>query len=92
MLTYCGNWNVTSQKTCLLVNITLFGKGAFVYIICTRIWRWCQSGLGWALKPVMGVFIRGHERHKERKNESRDGNGTSTSQGTPRTAGFHKKS
>ena len=40
----------------------------------------------------MGVFIRGHERHKERKNESRDGNGTSTSQGTPRTAGFHKKS
>lgn len=40
----------------------------------------------------MGVFIRDHERHTERKNEGRDGNDTSTSQGTPRTAGFHKKS
>ena len=39
----------------------------------------------------MGAVIRDHERHTERKKEGRNGNDTCASQGTPRTAGFHRK-
>lgn len=52
--------------------MTLFGKGVLVDIICIRISRLYHSGLGWALKPNMGVLIRDSERHTERNDGGRE--------------------
>ena len=77
------------------MDVTLFGNMVFAGIIkfiCG------PTGLGWALNPLTGVFIRKQceDTEKHTRNMPCEGGGkvcsdASTSQGTRRTARNHRK-
>lgn len=93
-----AGWMVASPKKYVHlepVNVSLFGKRVFMVVMKWKILRWDPPGLGWALNPIVSVFIKRRGEDIGGRwccvGRGRDWSHVSTSREIPRNASSYHK-